>query len=566
MALDYTPDSERWPNWARRMLGYLALLLLPPLLFLLVYATKFQGLRLAAAQDHAQIARRLAAGDGFTTGFVRPLSLAFRSETANHPDLYNAPLPPLVLALAYATVHPSDRVTVAVSGVLWILSVWLTYAVARRWRGPRVAALAAVFYACNVAALQAALGALPYALTAMTFLLAWWLAVFPSPSEAGAEPPAGAPGWRMFLAGAACALVTLSQYVMFFPCVALAAYAIGPQPRKVTASALLAAGFLMGVLPWVWRNAGLVGAPWLGVFPHEALADTGTYPGETVWRLLSRPPDDPVFFVFLHPVDALSKCLTGLMRFRDEAASLVDPFVCFLCMWAAVDGAAPRSWLRLVWVAAGSLALGVAASCALRAEPGLFLVWAPLLAVIGAAQLTLSLPGLVERLAAHVTPWVSRYEGWLRRTPDLQADARRWSRRLIAMLVGAVVGIPLVYYVMFSRPAPPTGVRERMEALACQLPARGIVITDQPATVAWYADRRAVWMFQKEKDLDTFERVCGPPDAIYVTSAVAQLPAPEWGDWWTWATSLRGTFRGLAPADPMPFNAVLRLRQRPKPP
>src|SRR5882724_11627092 len=85
----------------RTVLGYVALLALPPLLAVVVLASKFSGLQTADAFDRAQLARHLAAGDGFVTSVVRPLSLTFRADVTSHPDLYNAPLPPLVLSVCY---------------------------------------------------------------------------------------------------------------------------------------------------------------------------------------------------------------------------------------------------------------------------------------------------------------------------------------------------------------------------------------------------------------------------------------------------------------------------------
>jgi hypothetical protein len=84
--------------------GYIALALAPPLLMLVVLAAKFQCLEAATALDHAQLARHVAAGEGFVTDFIRPLSLVFKADLRHHPDLYNAPAHPLVLALFFQRV------------------------------------------------------------------------------------------------------------------------------------------------------------------------------------------------------------------------------------------------------------------------------------------------------------------------------------------------------------------------------------------------------------------------------------------------------------------------------
>jgi hypothetical protein len=87
-------------------------------------------------------------------------------------------------------------------------------------------------------------------------------------------------------------------------------------------------------------------------------------------------------------------------------------------------------------------------------------------------------------------------------------------------------------------------------------------MTDQPAAVAWYTQRPAVLLCQREEELAQFERVVGPIDALVVTSAIGQLPAQERGDWWQWIAAPRGVYRGLAPAAQMPPNTLLRVRPK----
>src|SRR5580704_7309532 len=139
----------------RTVLGYLGLVLLPLLVMLIVVATKFQGLQAPEALDHAQLARHLAAGDGYTTSFVRPLSLFFRADIRHHPDLYNAPAHPLLLSWFYLLRRPSDRMTACVGLLLWLASIWLTYVVACIWWGEAEAAIATIFYGCSLTMVMA---------------------------------------------------------------------------------------------------------------------------------------------------------------------------------------------------------------------------------------------------------------------------------------------------------------------------------------------------------------------------------------------------------------------------
>jgi hypothetical protein len=98
--------------------------------------------------------------------------------------------------------------------------------------------------------------------------------------------------------------------------------------------------------------------------------------------------------------------------------------------------------------------------------------------------------------------------------------------------------------------------------LSLQLPEGAVVMTDQPAPLAWYMDHCSVLLVQHEQELESYERVVGPVDAFLVTPAIMQLTAQERGDWWSWIAAARGVYHGLAPAERMPPNMVLRVRRK----
>jgi hypothetical protein len=191
----------------------------------------------------------------------------------------------------------------------------------------------------------------------------------------------------------------------------------------------------------------------------------------------------------------------------------------------------------------------VGLSCLFRPEPGLLLAWAPLLAVGAAAALT----------------------AWTRRGLESGEWDRfpRWRERLGGTIhLGAVllVGFPLFFFLLISRPGPDPQGELGAAPVQAQVAEEGVVMTDQPFLVAWYADRPAVWLLQQEEDWARLERTMGSVDALYLTAAWQQVPAPERGRWWYWLASPQGAYRGFAPvARPWP-QGVLRLRARPEAP
>jgi hypothetical protein len=534
---------------------------------LVVLAAKFQGLPAGTAWDHAQLARHVAVGEGFTTSLIRPLSLVFKADLRNHPDLYNAPAHPFVLALFYRMLHPSDKVTAGAGALLWILSVWLTFWVARRWLSPGTAALATLFYGCNVAAMMSALGGLPQPLMAISVLLAVWLA-FLKPQEEEVPGP-DLPRWRLVGVGIACALAALTHYLLITVAFAVGLYLVVSPPRKGRALAWFMLGFLLPLLPWMVRSLRLVGSPFFSLFWYEVLANTRTYPGESVWRTAT-PPLPLVLFPFQHPLDLLRKILVGLDQFWGAALNLVNPVIGFLFL-AVLLGKTESPWVRrLLTVAAGSLALSGVGSCLLRPEPVLLLAWEPLLAILGTAYLREWIPQQVGSLSfGGQTLTLPGFRLFRRKPgPRYRLALRRltiptsWTRAAAYLAVVGLAAFPLFFFVAVSRPGPNPRLREQIEPLRALLPAEATVMTDQPALVAWYAHRRAVWLCQREEDWVSLERNVGPVDAAYVTPAMTQMAPPERGDWWFWLASPQGTVRGLVPATPGPPIGVLRVRRK----
>lgn len=561
----------RSSEWAIAIvLGYVALATLPPLLMLVVIGAKFQGLRDVLALDHAQLARHLAAGEGFVTSFVRPLSLVFKADIRHHPDLYNAPFHPLLLSLVFRAFAPGDRVAAGVGAALWVLSVWLTFLVARRALGGGAAALATLFYGCNVAAISAATGGLPHPLAAVALLLAFWLAAPPAPprealeddddlvymedpAEAPADravleddeqPPPEAPLWRVALAGAASGLAVLTHYSLAAAAVAVGLYLVLGAERRGRALGAFLLGLLAVMLPWFARNAMTVGSPFFTLSGYEALTGTDIYPGGTVWRVAT-PPDHPVVYVFQHPLQMMRKLLTGLAEFRAQSPVVLDPVLGFLFFAGLLHPAVDSAWRRLFIAAAGSMALFVLWTCVLEPDPRWLVAWAPLVS-IGAAQ------GL---------------RAWLGDAVAALEDMERWTAAQGTRIGGTLVAIgavavPLAYYVLVARPGPDAAVGARVAAVQPMVKSDATVMTDQPALLAWYGQRRALWLPQREEDLTLLEKFTGPVDAAWITPAALQVPPEERGTWWFWLTTPQSSYHGLALAPSMPPGAMLWLRKK----
>jgi len=551
----------------RTVLGYVALLALPPLLAVIFLASKFSGWRTAEAFDRAQLARHLAAGDGFVTGVVRPLSLTFNADISRHPDLYNAPLHPLVLSFFYRVVHPSERVSAVAGLLIWILSVWLVYGLARVWsaRGP-VAGIAAFAYGTNAAIVMSAAQGLPYVLASMIVLVAVWLALG---HVRGGEPETAVevPLWRVFLCGVACALAFLTHYLLLVVAIVLGGYLGVTQRRGGRKLGMFALGFIAVLLPWMIRNAIIVHRPLFSLYWYEALTSTASYPGESVWRMLTAP--HPLVFALTHPREMFHKVFVGFAELRGAIFGVVDPIVAFLFVTSLFSAAVSRRWRWLAAMVTAGIALTILGGCLLKPDPALLVVWLPLVCVVAAVQLTY---WIEDNMVGHVTfqgieiSFPRSKAAIRRREPPVRKQLGRFSlapkiaRTLAYAVVVIMMGYPLVAYIELTRQTPATWIQASFRPLAFWVPPDTAIMTDEPAFATWYAERPCVWLFQREQELAKSERVLRPVEAVAVTPAVLQMPAEERGDWWSWIVAPRGIYRGLAPAEHTPPNTMLRMR------
>src|SRR3712207_605349 len=99
--------------WIKRGLALVVVIGLA--LFYLIH--EFRGLATSQAMDQAQIARNLANGEGFKTDFVRPLAIGTLQRAGKDvgrrvwQDTYNAPLPPMVNAVALWPIKARWKMT-----------------------------------------------------------------------------------------------------------------------------------------------------------------------------------------------------------------------------------------------------------------------------------------------------------------------------------------------------------------------------------------------------------------------------------------------------------------------
>lgn len=288
----------------------------------------FTNFSTAEAMDTAQLARNIAEGKGYTTLYVRPLSMYLvKSETKKklgegaataagdpshilgmHPDIANPPMYPLMLAglmklpifeWAVPAAKPfwspggkfqryqPDFLIAVFNELLLLALIVMTFFLARRLFDSSVAWLAAFLLLGTELIWRFCVSGLSTILLMLIFTgLAWCIVLL----EAELREPKGGPA-RVLVLSAVAGLVVgvggLTRYsfgwliipVLFF----VVLYSVGA--RRVYLPLIVLGACAAVMLPWIIRNYQLSGTAF-GTASYSVVEDTPLFPGTQLQRSL----------------------------------------------------------------------------------------------------------------------------------------------------------------------------------------------------------------------------------------------------------------------------------------
>ena len=274
------------------------------------------------AMDNAQLARNIAEGRGYTTGFIRPFSLHLlqkkaKSEGRNpnevlrspHPDLVNPPVYPLLVAGLMKVLpfqytlsqegefsrYQPELIITAMNQVFFVASILLLFFLARRLFDPTVAWLASAIFAGTDLLWRYSVSGLSTMLLLLIILGLLSLVVAMDHRQQEAKS-----GEAWFLAMAAgvgllAGLGCLTRYSFGFVIVPIVVYfLIYFAQRRIAVAGVALIVFLAVLAPWIARNWMVSGTP-LGVAGYAAIQETPYFPGDRLLRSLN--PDFRIVMV-----------------------------------------------------------------------------------------------------------------------------------------------------------------------------------------------------------------------------------------------------------------------------
>ena len=496
--------------WVRRTLVIVAIIAMA---IYHLWPGHFRGLATSQAMDQAQIGRSIASGHGWHTKFIRPRAIGQLQAHGKKVsekiwvDTYNAPLPPLIDAIALVAVKPywkigvrtavyaGDKAIAVMSILLFFGSIVILFFIAERLFDRRLA-----LHACALVLLcdmmwQYSLSGLPQMLLLFLFNATIYTLV-----RAIEAQKAGAPaGFWLLAIGAGFGLLALSHALTLWCFLALLIFsAFYFRPRYWSALVLFAPAFVV-YSPWLIRNSLACGNPF-GLACYAIL--NGTVQSEEGWmrrvdlNLTGVVPGafrDRIFSNLIgqasHIVEYFGLSIVALMFFVGLLHAFKRPQI-----------AALRWLLLAMWGGAvfGMALYGINEEQGVAANQ-LHLLFVPLMTCYGLAYLLIQW----NRLGIEV----------------------RFARGGFLALLYLICASPMILALPFWSPptslihwppyAPPV-----IGVLNDWMKPEEVTASDMPWAIAWYADRTALWVPDKLKvftDLSDYNVLGGPVNGLYLT-------------------------------------------------
>lgn len=483
----------------------------------------FRGLNTPEAMDQAQVARQVARGEGMTTKFFRPLDIIDQHKLtpkvegvkqpldfSKLPDTYNAPLHTGVLALALKLTHydrfdskrmdsevsniyGGDRVVAATSMIFFILSLILAYILFSHVFDELLASTVVAFMGLSQLMLQYAVSGLAQPMM-MTFLLAAALACVAAIS-AQKRHNLLAVILLNLIAVFFLVLISLSNsmgawaligYIIF------SAFRFRPIGLHAVIGLVI---FVMGFYIPESRQLAPMGGS-VTKFLHSIYSSFGSDNLELLMRSSSDaavPFSNSMFF--LRALGYLFDQLPHIHAFM--GGIIVTPFF-LLALFNRYksDSAEGLKWAVLsMWLCTCVGMTCFAQGSAELSNDQLFIIFAPFFAAYGTALLFNFLSRLKLGTEFHAARALTIFFLLL---VSSGAFMFKLPQELSFSILTSARGIP--QYPPYYPPALNGKLYDMTNA-------DDIIVTDQPWAVAWYADRKALWL---PRTIDTYVKDLEP--------------------------------------------------------
>jgi hypothetical protein len=462
------------------------------------YFNHYPGLVTVDAMDQAQVARNLYLGQGFTTGFIKPVSLLTDGAVINGPDLYNSPIPIFFLSRFFNIIGLNDFAVLG-NSVFWAFLTGIILIIFTRllFHNLILALLIFVAYMLGPGVLESTFAGLPISFVAFMLLILTLIYYFRNRSSFL---------WTTLL-GIIAGILFLSEFDFFFLSLLIGILTVFDSKGKRSFHLLsFVIPFLLVILPWMIRNSIVAGDPLTSLRWHDFKSYSLLFSGNQIVRdfnpgLLTTPVPVLIywnkFLMFTRLMDKLWLSLSHL---------ILVPFFLGGVLIKYKD----QRWGRVIKLAVLLFFCQLILISLGNGDFSRILYFMPLIIIGGAAaflqllnNLGFSLKSVGEATSSNVTvggdssPDSSKLQLFRSQNHYWLIISIFFIITIFPGLISIIYGLPTQRYIAAALSGEEARVireGETMEKVERIVKEHEVVVSDIPWAVAWYANRNAIWI------------------------------------------------------------------------
>ena len=525
------PGAMDAPVLIRRLLFFV--LLFGLVFFYLVLS--FKGLTSAKGIDQAQIGREIARGNDATTKMIRPLAIWQAEENTGNGeisldqiyDTYHSPLNPYLLGAVIKavggddfdkfqmvedkrTIYRLDRVIAAVSVICFLVAIGINYLLISRIFDVRIAGVTALLMAlCDLNWKFTHTG-----LPQMLMLLLFSCALFFIYRAVEASIENRATIGSILLAAVFLALLALAHWLTLWITIGFVLYAAFFLRPKGAAALSVIGVILVFSLYFIGKNLEWTGSPagTAGMSLYGGLLETE----DNIMR--TNDPSEETYAVLYNLNSLILNTTTSLLKQTDQlysnlGAILAAPLFFFALLHPFKrESIAQFRWIILLMWFVGSIGMALFGLSAQSTDANqLHILFSPIMTAYGLAFFSIL---------------------WSRLEFTGNGGLMRYGHFVIVILVSAG---PLIFSIpqamqsglvsdKQTRPVwPPYWPSILSRTLHEATGEQDIIFSDQPWAVAWYADRRSIWLPKKVSEFEKLEKLV--KDQQFTSAGILMTPS-----------------------------------------